>query len=124
MTHDEIADKLERQIRQAFQVSADDPGFGRAVDLFESGFVDSVGVIELLAFVYEEFGIEVPDSALLSEQFATIDGMAAIIAELIASGGVSAPSAAMATAVVTGSKFDAAAEADRLAHAGLVEDAA
>jgi acyl carrier protein len=96
---------------------------GRAVDLFESGFVDSVGVIELLAFVNEEFGIEVPDSALLSEQFATIDGMAAIIAELIASSDVSALSSEATTATAPETTFDTPDDPERLAHAGLVEGA-
>ncbi len=79
----DIAGRIESYVRETFQIAPDDPGFGRSVDLFEAGYVDSVGVIELLAFVTDAFAVEVPDSALLSEQFATIDGMAAIISDLL-----------------------------------------
>lgn len=72
-------DRIERFVRTAFDVSPDDPGFDRATDLFDSGYVDSVGLAELLEFISEEFGVEVPESDLLSEEFATIQGMARII---------------------------------------------
>ena len=78
-----IADRLERFVRQSFQVADDDPRFGRAVDLFASGYVDSIGVIETVTFITEAFGVDVPDEALLSKRFATLDGMAQTIAELM-----------------------------------------
>lgn len=78
----EIAEKLERFVRQSFQIADDDPGFGHAVDLFESGYVDSIGVIETVHFITERFGVAVPDEVLLSKRFATIEGMAQTIAEL------------------------------------------
>lgn len=78
----DIARRLEVFLRESFQIAEDDPGFTRDVDLFEAGYVDSVGVIETLAFITDTFGVEVPDEALLSDAFATIDGMAAVIGEL------------------------------------------
>jgi acyl carrier protein len=78
----DVALRIETFIREAFQIAADDPGFSRSVDLFEVGYVDSVGVIETLAFITETFGVEVPDEALLSNEFATIDGMAQVVVEL------------------------------------------
>ena len=84
MNESEVALQIEGFIREAFQVAPDDPGFGRRIDLFESGYVDSVGVIETTAFIAERFGVEVPDSALLSDDFANIDGMARAVAELLA----------------------------------------
>lgn len=86
MEQSDIALRIETFIRESFQVAADDPGFTRSVDLFEAGYVDSVGVIETLAFISESFGIEVPDEALLSDEFATIDGMAKVVAGLVAAG--------------------------------------
>lgn len=82
MQASDVAATLEAFLRESFQIAADDPGFSRSVDLFEAGYVDSVGVVETLAFITDTFGIEVPDSALLSDEFATIDGMARVIAEL------------------------------------------
>ncbi len=81
----DTASQIEQFIRETFQVAADDPGFGRNVDLFESGYVDSVGVIETLGFIADNFGVEVPDSMLLSDEFTTIDGMARTIDSLMGS---------------------------------------
>jgi acyl carrier protein len=77
-----IADRIESFIRTEFDVSPSDNGFGRTVDLFELGYIDSVGFAELLAFLAEEFGVDVPEDELLSESFARIDGMASIVHRL------------------------------------------
>jgi acyl carrier protein len=79
----EIAATLERFLRDSFYIAADDPGFGRSIDLFECGYVDSVGVIETLAFISQTYRVEIPDEALLSESFATIDGIVDVVAMLL-----------------------------------------
>lgn len=86
MNADRIADRIETFVRTQFDVSADDPGFGRTIDLFELGYVDSVGFAELLAFLSEEFGVEVPESYLLSDEFLRIDGIASIVSRLAGNG--------------------------------------
>jgi acyl carrier protein len=78
----QVAERIETFVRQTFDVAPDDPRFGRETDLFESGYVDSVGLTELLAFIEAEFEIEVPDEDLASDLFLTIDGMAAIVTRL------------------------------------------
>jgi acyl carrier protein len=78
-----IADRIEKFLREQFLIADDDPGFTRTVDVYESGYVDSVGVVELLAFIEEEFGVEVPEGELLSDEFSTIDGIARVVAELV-----------------------------------------
>ena len=83
MDASDIAQALERFLRESFGIAEDDPGFSCSVDLFESGYVDSVGVIETLAYISTTYGIEIPDDALLSDAFTTIDGIARIVAELI-----------------------------------------
>jgi acyl carrier protein len=77
-----MAKRIEAFVRQSFEVAPDDPRFGREVDLFEDGYVDSIGLTELLAFIEDEFGIEVPDDELASDEFMTIDGMAGILDRL------------------------------------------
>jgi D-alanine--poly(phosphoribitol) ligase subunit 2 len=77
-----IADQIEAFIRSQFEVDPNDNGFDRTVDLFELGYVDSVGFAELLAFLSEEFGVEVPEDYLLSDEFLRIDGMAMIVSRL------------------------------------------
>jgi acyl carrier protein len=78
-----IAQELEQFLRISFMIAEDDPDFNRSIDLFEAGYVDSVGVIETLTYITDAFGVEIPDEALLSEAFSTIDGMAQVVAGLI-----------------------------------------
>src|SRR3954463_11179844 len=69
MTQAEVADRVERYIRIQFRVAAGDARFSRTLPLFEAGYVDSVGVVELLTLISEEFTVELPDDALMSDQF-------------------------------------------------------
>jgi acyl carrier protein len=78
----DIASRIESFVRDTFDVAPNDPNFGRELDLFEHAYVDSVGLTELLAFIEDEFSVEVPEDELMSEEFVTIDGMARVIARL------------------------------------------
>ncbi|MDA9319343.1 phosphopantetheine-binding protein [Candidatus Thioglobus sp.] len=42
-------------------------------DLFESGAIDSMGIIELIVFIEEELGIKLEVSLLLADNFRNID---------------------------------------------------
>jgi acyl carrier protein len=79
MTRAEVAERMEHYVRVHFRVAAGDARFSRSVPLFEAGYVDSVGVVELLAFLTEEFAVHLPDDALMSDDFSTIDGIAATV---------------------------------------------
>jgi acyl carrier protein len=81
MTQADVAERVECYIRSQFRVAAEDARFSRSLPLFESGYVDSVGVVELLTFISEEFTVELPDDALMSDQFSTIDGIAAVVCQ-------------------------------------------
>jgi acyl carrier protein len=74
-----IADDLERFLRETFTVPSTDDRFRRDVDLFEEGYVDSIGVTETIAYLERRYGVTVGEEDLLSEEFATIEGMAAIV---------------------------------------------
>jgi acyl carrier protein len=80
----EVAASVEEFVRRQFNVSDSDPGFDRKVDLFENGYVDSVGVAELLEYVTQQFEVEIPEEDLFSDDFANIDGIAGIVARLAA----------------------------------------
>jgi acyl carrier protein len=83
MDFDGIAERVEKFLRTQYLIADDDPLFTRTVDIYESGYVDSIGVVELLAFIGDEFGVEVPEDELLSDEFTNIDGIARIVAELV-----------------------------------------
>jgi acyl carrier protein len=82
ITQAAIASRIEAFVRSQFEVDPTDDGFDQTVDLFELGYVDSVGFAELLAFFAEEFGVDVPEDDLMSEDFLNIDGMSRIVSRL------------------------------------------
>jgi acyl carrier protein len=75
----EVADLIETFIRREFRILDEGPPFTRNVHLFESGCVDSAGVVELIMFVESTFGVKLEDDDVFSEQFTTIDGISAIV---------------------------------------------
>jgi len=82
VTEADVAERVERFVREQFAIDPGDGRFGRSVDLFEGAYVDSVGLAEMLGFIEEEFSVSVPDEELLSDDFGTIDGIAAAVCRL------------------------------------------
>lgn len=78
-TRDEIADRIENFVRNEFRVAHADSGFTRDTHLFDSGFVDSTGVVELVSFIESTFDVEIPDEDLFSDAFTTIDGISTVV---------------------------------------------
>ena len=77
-----IADELEQFVRSKYQVRADDPRFSRDVDLWDAGYLDSVGVIEIIAFLEQRVDRLLPESVLFSSRFRSINGIAQLVGEL------------------------------------------
>jgi len=50
-------------------------------NLLDSGVVDSLGILDLVAFLESEFGLQVSDDELLPENFQTVDRIAALVAK-------------------------------------------
>ena len=57
----------------------DGDGFSDGESLLESGTVDSTGVMELVAFIEETFGVDVDDEDLVPENLDTISDIAAFV---------------------------------------------
>jgi acyl carrier protein len=79
MDERDVVGRLEAYFHNHFNVSPRDSRFGPTVDLFQEGYVDSVGLAELLQLIEDEFGVVIPDEDLLSDDFATIAGIARIV---------------------------------------------
>ena len=54
-----VKDTLRDYIIQYASIEPDDPDFSDAVDLFDYGFVDSLGATEIVLFLEETFGVEI-----------------------------------------------------------------
>jgi acyl carrier protein len=74
----EIANVIERFIRQEFRIIEDGASL-REAHLFESGYVDSAGVVELIAYLESVFNISLEDDHVFSDEFTTINGIAGIV---------------------------------------------
>jgi acyl carrier protein len=75
-----IAAALETFIRESARVPDEDSDFGRSSQLFDDGYIDSLAVVALMAFIETSFGIELAEEDLFDIRFATIDGISEIIA--------------------------------------------
>jgi acyl carrier protein len=60
---------------EAEALGEDEPLLGR-------GILDSPGIMRLVAFIEEEFDVEVPDTALVPEHFGTLRRLAAFVRRL------------------------------------------
>ena len=58
----------------------------RSVNYFETGLIDSLGVIELITEVEDHFGIRFSERHFQDRRFSTIGGLSDLIAELSDSG--------------------------------------
>jgi methoxymalonate biosynthesis acyl carrier protein len=67
-----ILTELRDFIRMRFKVPSDDPDFTDDVNLFDYGYVDSFGAVELINFVKEKFAIEITESDLIAYPMNTI----------------------------------------------------
>lgn len=82
LTSEEIAVSLESFVREQFQVPEDDSFFTRELNLWEEGYIDSPGVIEVIAFLEETFSVTIPQETLFLPDFTCIRGMAKAISDL------------------------------------------
>lgn len=80
---EQIAAELESFFRTTFDIPEDDVEFGRDVDVFAGGYVDSVGVVELVTFLERRYSIVFPEDSLFDPRFTNVRGMAEIVAELV-----------------------------------------
>ena len=82
MTLDQVAASVETFIRTRSRVSADDGRFSRTSNLWEDGYVDSIGVVELIGHIETTFDVALPDEALFDPDFTSVDGIARIVSAL------------------------------------------
>ena len=82
ITPDACAAALEAFIRESFQVEDNDPYFDRNVNLWDEGYVDSTGLVEVIAFLEETFGVTITDEMLFSPRLHQHRRHVEMIAEL------------------------------------------
>lgn len=82
LTPEQVATELERFVRNTFDIPEYDATFSPDVDLFAEGYVDSVGVVEVVSFLEHRYAVTLPEDSLFDPRFTCVRGMAEIIAGL------------------------------------------
>jgi len=75
----EIIARLRTFVRERFNVSESDRDFSDDVHLFDFGYVDSFGAVELMSFVETTFGTEVTGSDLIAYPLNTVREIATFV---------------------------------------------
>jgi len=81
LTEEILASELDAFIRERFRVAPDDALFHRDTNVWEEGYVDSAGVVEVFAFLEAKVGDRLPEELLFNPDFVTVRGMARLVAE-------------------------------------------
>jgi len=50
--------------------------------LIDSGLIDSMGLMQIIAFIEEQTGVRIPDEEVMPENFQTVDSMERLITRL------------------------------------------
>jgi len=73
-----LTDKIRQFVIQRFPL-AQQRALDNEQDLLQTGVIDSLGILELVNFLAEEFGVVVADDELLPENFSSIRRLAVFV---------------------------------------------
>ena len=81
MENQDIMSQLRQFIRQQFGVPENDPDFNDNVDLFNYGYIDSFGAVELTNFMENKFTMRIADSDWAAFPLNTIEEISNFISK-------------------------------------------
>lgn len=79
---EEIKNTLSQFIRDRFEIG-DDPDFTDDAHMFNEGFVDSFGAVEIIHFVEETYNIQITQRDITLFPMNTVEEIAAVVAKKI-----------------------------------------
>ena len=79
MTQTEIVNETRRYITENFLYARPDRVVGEEEHLMERGIVDSMGMMELIDFLEERFGVQPADDEITEQNFATLARIASFV---------------------------------------------
>jgi len=75
----DLKDKLKQFIMTEVNPERNLEGLGDEEPLLESGIIDSLGILKILAFLDEEFGIDLSADQIKVEKFKNISSICALV---------------------------------------------
>jgi len=79
MEQNDIIQELQLFIRKQFNVPANDTDFNDEVHLFDYGYVDSFGAVELTNFVESKFSVKIGQNDMIAYPLNTIREIASFV---------------------------------------------
>lgn len=79
MEHSEIVAAIRRYVTENFLYTRPDARLGDDDRLLESGVIDSMGVMELVGFLQDQFAIAVDERDITEEHFGSIGAIAGYV---------------------------------------------
>lgn len=70
-----ILEDLEKVLLTEIAVDLDKKSLTPDEDLLEQGIIDSLGIMKLILFIEETFGVNVNDEEIVPENFQTLNAM-------------------------------------------------
>jgi acyl carrier protein len=77
-----IEAKVRSYILENLMFSSNGADLANDVSLLDRGILDSTGVLEIVLFLEEEFGIKVKDNQMLPENFDSVDNIVRFVGRL------------------------------------------
>lgn len=77
---EDVQSTLRAYIVDSFMMSEDDTALENEQSLLDTGVIDSTGVLELIQYLEETFGIAVDDEDLIPENLDSVDNLVAFVA--------------------------------------------
>lgn len=78
--HAEVLASIRRYVLDAFRDGRGD-GIGPQTPLVTSGIIDSAGVLQVIDWLEETFGIRIEDDAVSAENFDSLDALARTVVD-------------------------------------------
>jgi acyl carrier protein len=80
----QLKSDLRQFILDNFLYGQDDNILGDNISFLEKGIIDSTGVLELVSFIEETYGISVDDEDLIPDNFDSLNKLSSYIGQKIA----------------------------------------
>ncbi len=74
-----VAQKTRHYILENILFTDDESVMNDSYSFLEMGIIDSTGILELIYFLEEEFGVKVDDTEMIPENLDSIDNIAAFV---------------------------------------------
>ena len=74
-----LEQKIKHYILENYLFTDDATALASGDSLLERGIIDSTGVLEIIAFLEEEFGVVVEDEEMVPENLDSVDNLVAFV---------------------------------------------